>query len=239
MTDPTEDKEQELVEHLRELRNRLVVAIASTAIASLGIALLSGREIIPILIKFSLPPDVKVMALSPVEYVYTFFIISIVVGIYLSTPVIIYEIFKFAEPGLYPEERRLFLRIVPTSFILFTLGILFSFFVLIPPSSRFLIFYAGETAEPMLVLSRFVSFIGFMVLSIGLIFQIPLIIAFLVKARLVSVSWLKYRRRYIYAILLALGFFLSPDPTPITPVVVALTLVFIFELSLLFAERLL
>ncbi len=239
MKEPDKAEMQELVENLKELRNRLAVAIVAVVLASIIVAFVFGSRIIPVMIHYFLPRGTKVIALSPIEYIYSIFLISAVIGIYIATPVIIYEIFKFAEPGLYPDERKLFVRIVPSSFILLTLGLLFSFFVVIPPSTKFLVFYTQETAEPMLVLSRFVSAIGVMILSIGLIFQLPLVIAFLVKAKLVTVSWLKHRRRYMYAILLAIGFFFSPDPTPITPMIIALTLVFIFELSLIFAEHLL
>ncbi|GBE54144.1 MAG TPA: twin-arginine translocase subunit TatC [Euryarchaeota archaeon] len=239
MKEPDKAEMQELVENLKELRNRFAVAILAVGLASIIVVFVFGSRIIPFMIHYFLPKGTKVIALSPIEYIYSIFLISVVIGIYVATPVIIYEIFKFAEPGLYPNEKNLFVRIVPSSFILLTMGLLFSFFVVIPPSTKFLVFYTQETAEPMLVLSRFVSAIGVMILSIGMIFQLPLVIAFLVKAKLVTVSWLKHRRRYMYAILLAIGFFFSPDPTPITPMIIALTLVFIFELSLIFAEHLL
>ncbi len=233
------DEEQEITEHLIELRQRLIVVLVALGIFSVLFAATLSRDVINLLIRVLLPQNTKVIALSPLEYVYSYLLISVVLGIYLATPVAIYEIFKFAEPGLYPHERRLFLRVVPLSFLLFSIGAAVALIFVIPPSARFLVFYSEGLAEPMLVLRRFISFVSTVVVIFGLIFQIPLAVSFAVKAGLITTSWLRQKRRYIYALLLASGIIFSPDPTPVTPLVVALTLVFVFELSLLFAEKLL
>jgi sec-independent protein translocase protein TatC len=234
-----QDREMPLEEHLAELRKRLLISLAAVGVFSVVAALLFGRGIIRLLISHFLPAEVKVIALNPVEYAYTWFLISLFFGIYLALPIIIYEIFRFAEPGLYPNERRFLIRVVPTSFILFTLGVLFSSFLLTPLSAKFLVNYAEATAEPMLSLHRFVSFIGFMLISAGIIFQIPLVVAFLVKSELVSMEQLRDKRKYVYIAFLALSMTLAPDPTPVTPIVIAATLILIFELSLLFSKYLL
>ncbi|WP_457555125.1 twin-arginine translocase subunit TatC [Candidatus Pyrohabitans sp.] len=233
------DREMPLEEHLTELRQRLLISLAAVVILSLAIALLSGRRIITLLVSHFLPAGVKVIALNPMEYAYTWFLVVLFFGIYLALPVIIYEAFRFAEPGLYPNERRFILKVVPTSFILFTLGVLFSFFILTPFSAKFLVSYAEGSAEPMLSLHRFISFIAFMLISAGIIFQIPLVVAFLIKSELASTDTLRRWRRYVYLAFLALSITLAPDPTPVTPLVIAATLILIFELSLVFSKYLL
>ena len=234
-----EDREMPLQEHLAELRRRLLISLSVVGVLSIGAALIFGRGIVKLLISYFLPEGVKVIALNPVEYAYTWFMISLFIGIYLALPVIIYEIFRFAEPGLYPSERKFVLKVVPTSLILFTLGALFSFYVLTPFSARFLVSYAESAAEPMLSLSRFVSFLGFMFISTGIIFQIPLVVAFLVKSELVTMKQLKSTRKYAYIAFLALSMTLAPDPTPVTPLVIAVMLIIIYELSLMFSRHLL
>ncbi len=234
-----QDREMPLEEHLAELRQRLLISLAAVGVLSLAIALLFGRRIISLLISHFLPAEVKVIALNPVEYAYTWFLVVLFFGIYLALPVIIYEAFRFAEPGLYPNERRFIIKVVPSSFILFTLGVLFSFFLLTPLSAKFLVGYAEGSAEPMLSLHRFVSFIAFMLISAGIIFQIPLVVAFLVKSELASIEQLRRWRKYVYIAFLALSVTLAPDPTPVTPFAIAATLIFIFELSLIFSRYLL
>lgn len=233
------DEEVEITEHIIELRQRMIVVLVALAVSSVFFAMTVAKSSISLLIIHLLPPGTKVIAISPLEYVYSYILISVAIGVYLVTPLAIYEIFKFAEPGLYPHEKKLFLRVVPLSFLLFTLGAAFAMFVVIPPSAKFLVFYSEDLAEPMLVLRRFISFVSATVILFGLIFQIPLLTSLLVKAGLVSTSWLRHKRHYIYALLLAIALAFSPDPTPVTPLAVALTMIGVFELSLLFAERLL
>ncbi len=225
--------------HLAELRRRILVSLLAVGLLSVAIAVAFGSDIIRLLIRHFLPPSVKVIAQSPVEYAYTWFAVVLFFGVYLALPLVIYEAFKFVEPGLYPNERRVVLRVVPLSFALFTLGVAFAFLILIPVSVRFLISYSVESAEPMLSLHRFISFIGFMLIGTGIIFQLPLVVALIVRSGVVGVEQLKSKRRYIYAAFAAFSIAAVPDPSPVAPLAVGVTLVLVFELSLLLSECLL
>jgi sec-independent protein translocase protein TatC len=238
MNEIPEDKELSLEEHLTELRDRLLVIIAALLVAS-PLVFVFTPGIIQGFKASLLPEGVALIVLNPLEYMYMRFLLAIAGAALLCMPLIIYEVFKFMRPGLYPSERRFFLRVVPLSFALFIIGGLFSYYVLIPFSVGYLISYSEGVATPMLVLSRFISFLVFMLLSIGLIFQLPLVISFLVKGELVTVRELKNKRKYAYPILLVGAITLAPDPTPVTPLVIAFTLILVYELSLLFARFLL
>ncbi|MFH1774159.1 MAG: twin-arginine translocase subunit TatC [Methanobacteriota archaeon] len=233
-----EDKELALEEHLTELRNRLVVVLAAVAVFSCIIFIFTG-DIIQFIKKDMLPAGAKLIALNPLEYLYTRFMLSIVGAVIICVPLIVYEIFKFMKPGLYPSERTFFIKVVPASMLLFILGAAFSYIVLIPFSIKYLISYAEGVAVPMLVLSRFISFLSFMLLSLGLIFQLPLVTSFLVRAELIKKSDLKEKRKYVYAILFLIAFALAPDPTPVTPLVILVTLGIVYEISIIFAGYLL
>ncbi|MDP6612659.1 MAG: twin-arginine translocase subunit TatC [Candidatus Hydrothermarchaeota archaeon] len=233
-----EDRELSLEEHLTDLRDMLVMIIIVMIILSPIIFILTTGLIQGFRTNL-LPPDTALIVLNPLEYIYTRFLLAIVGAALVSMPLIIYEFFKFIRPGLYPSERHLFLRVVPLSLLFFILGGLFSYFVLIPFTVGSLISYAEGVATPMLVLSRFISFIAFMILSIGLIFQLPLVISFLVKGNLVTVRELKEKRKYAYPILLVGAIALAPDPTPVTPLVIAFILILVYEVSLVLARFLL
>jgi len=233
-----EDRELSLEEHLTDLRDMLAMIIIVMIILSPIIFILTTGLIQGFRTNL-LPPDTALIVLNPLEYIYTRFLLAIVGAALVSMPLIIYEFFKFIRPGLYPSERHFFLRVVPLSLLFFILGGLFSYFVLIPFTVGSLISYAEEVATPMLVLSRFISFIAFMVLSIGLIFQLPLVISFLVKGNLVTVRELKEKRKYAYPILLVGAIALAPDPTPVTPLVIAFILILVYEVSLVLARFLL
>lgn len=233
-----EDKELSLEEHLTELRDRIVVIIIAMVIVSPVIFLLTPGLVQGFRTSL-LPPDTALIVLNPVEYIYTRILIAVAGGALVCMPLIIYELFKFMRPGLYPSERRLFLRVVPLSILFFLLGGIFSYYALVPFTVGSLISYAGGVATPMLVLSRFVSFLIFMLLSIGLIFQLPLVISFLVKGELVTVRQLKEKRKYAYPLLLVGAMAVAPDPTPVTPLVIAFTLILVYEVSLVLARVLL
>lgn len=238
MTEIPEDKELPLEEHLAELRNRLLVIIGVIIVLS-PIIFIRTPDIIQGFKRTLLPPDVALIVLNPLEYMYVRLLISIAAAVAICLPVIIYEIFKFMRPGLYPRERSFFLRVIPLSILLFAVGGAFSYYVLTPFSVGFLIAHAEDVATPMIVLSRFISFLVFMLLSIGLIFQLPLVVSFLVKGRLVTVEDLKDKRKYAYPLLLVGAMTLAPDPTPVTPLVIAGTLIIVYEISLLMANHIL
>ena len=236
--EPPEDKELALKEHLIELRKRLIIVIISIAVL-VCITFPFSKQLLEYIVKDVVPQGTEIIVLGPMEYLYILVLISLTLSIILSFPVIIYETFMFMKPGLFPSERKFFLRVVPTSFILFIIGALFSYKLLLPLSLDFLLDYTIGKAEAMLVLSRFVKFLSFLLLSVGLIFQVPLIIALAVKADLIQKEDLKKKRKYIYGILLLIAFFIAPDPTPITPLLILLTLALVYEISIFFANYLL
>jgi len=234
-TAPLEDREAPIEEHLAEASRRIVIIIIGMFITTLLVFPFSG-DIIQFLKNYLLPPGTLVMVLNPMEFIYSRFQISLALGFAFLMPLILYEAFQFMRPGLMPSERRFFLRFFPLSFLFFALGAAFSYVVLTPISMKFLIGYAGETAEPMLVLGRFVSFVAFMLVLVGLIFQLPLIVSLLIKGGLIKREDLKRKRKLVYAGVLVLGIMFSPDPTPVTPFLISLTLVLVYEISIIYTK---
>lgn len=234
-----QDRDAPLEEHLRELRDRLVKVLIGVGALSLGVVFFAGRNIITFLKEAYVPPEVPLNALSPMEYVYSWMLVSVYVGLALGFPLIVYETFKFASPGLYPNERKLFLRVVPLSALLFFLGGLFSALVLIPLSMHFLIPQAEAIAEPFLNLFRVIKFVVFMLFAVGLLFEVPLLMGFMIKSEVVSKRELREKRKFIYPLFIGVGIFFTPDPTPVTPLLITLLLLLMFEVSLLASERLL
>jgi len=236
--EPPEDKELALEEHLIELRKRLLLIIISVFLSTLVFFTFS-RKILLLIQEEVIPTGTKVIVLNPMEYLYMLILLSIALAFVLNLPLIIYETFMFIKPGLFPSERMFFLRVVPTSLLLFFVGAIFSYKLLIPFSMKFLISYAEEKVEPMLVLSKFIRFLTFMLVSIGMIFQIPLVVSFLVKGDLIKKKDLKEKRKYVYGVLIFLALTVAPDPTPVTPLLILLSLGIVYEVSILLADKLL
>ncbi len=151
-------------------------------------------------------------------------------------PLLMYELLAFANPGLFPGERRFFLIVVPFSLILFIIGGLLAYFIVLPLLFKYLILFSGDVAVAQLSIRRTFSVVTTMLVGMGLVFQTPLLITLAVKMGLVKYKTLKENRLWIYLGLLAFATFISPDPTAISQLIVASMLVVLFEVSLLIAR---
>lgn len=229
------DEELSLEEHLSELRKRIIFILIAVGIVTIAIYPFSDALII-ILKNDLLHEDVRLIVLSPIDYIIARVKLSTMAALIFAIPLIIFEAFQFSRPGLFKSEERFILTVVPSSILLFAAGAALSYFVLTPLALGHLVSYMGDLVTPALVLSRFVSFITFMLMSFGLAFQIPLVVWLMLKSQLITVRDLKSKRKYVYAVLIVGGIFLSPEPTPLTPLFITSALVIIYEITVLLAN---
>ncbi len=229
-----EDVEMPLEEHLIELGRRLLFAAANVALLTF-IFFPFSDSMIDILREDLLPPGTPLIATSPLEYLYIRIQLSIVAATLVSLPLLIYELFGFMRPGLFPNERRFYLRMVPGSLVFLFLGGLFSYYVVTPFLAERALVFTSSIAEPFLTLKKFASFVSSMLLVFGLIFQMPIVLASLVMLDLVTMKQLKEKRKIAYLLLVAVGIFFSPDPNPITPLIIAAAMVVMYEVGIIFA----
>lgn len=234
MKDPKlpKDEELSLEDHLTELRKRLIIIFSALGIVTIIIYPFSDTMIL-ILKNDLLHEDVRLIVLSPIDYIVARIKLSAMVAFIFGIPLIIFETFQFARPGLFKSEERFLMTVVPSSILLFAAGAALSYFALTPIALGHLVSYMGDLVIPALILSRFVSFITFMLLGFGLAFQIPLVVWLMLKSKLITVDDLKSKRKYVYAALIVGGIFLSPEPTPLTPLFVTSALVIIYEITVL------
>ncbi len=223
-------------EHLKELAKRFLLVFAIVGVVTLLSYPFSDSVITRMRLDF-VPPEFNVIALHPVEVVFTRLKIALVISLLVGAPLIIYETFAFMQPGLYPSERRFYISVIPISFILFVLGGAFSYRFLIRPLSTALLGTASQTTTPLLVISRLIDFITFMLVTVGAIFEVPLIINLLIRMDLVDPVFLREKRRYIYAFMFFLVTLFNPDPTMATPFVITAGFIAIYELSLFLFAR--
>jgi len=231
------DRGMELEEHLVELGRRFLWVFAIVAVVTLAAYPISDNVITRMKADF-LPADTKVIALNPVEIVFTQIKIAITLALVVGAPLIVYETFAFMRPGLYPSERRFYVGVVPASLVLFMLGGAISYRFLIGPLSKALIGTSSQTTTPLLVLSRFVDFVSFLLVAVGTVFQVPLIIKLLIKMELVEPTFLREKRRIIYVVMFGIVTIINPDPTMATPLVITAGFILLYEVSLwLFARE--
>ena len=246
------DKELSLVQHLVEFRNRLMVASIAVVITTV-FAFLFSVDIIKLLLipvncsfihidvghfPFITPDYVCVdnrqhlVSLSPTENFTTFMRVSLFSGIALAMPVILYEIYAYIDPALYPNERR-FVRLSGLPILgLFVLGMAFCYFILLPNAIKFLISFGSDVLENQLRASDYISFVTTFILGVGVVFEVPVLIYTLVRVGVVQRSWLAKQRRYVFLLAFVLGAILTPTPDPFNQTLVAVPMYLLWELGL-------
>jgi len=227
------DKELSLVQHLGELRDRLMVA-SIAVIATTAISFLFATDIIKILL---VPAGVDhLIALSPTENFTTYMRVALFSGIALSMPVILFEIYAYIDPALHPNERRFALTAGPFVLLLFVAGMLFCYFDLLPSSLKFLVSFGNPVIENQLRASEYLSFVTTFILGMGVVFEVPVLIFALVRVHVLSRAWLARQRRYVIVLVLIVGAIITPTPDPFNQLLVAVPMYLLFEMGLFLAR---
>ena len=224
---PDVQTEQPLRDHLQEFRKRLIICLVVVAIAALAcynyvddiIALLSG-------------PAGQLYFMNPSEVFFTYMEIALYAGILFTLPVLLYEVWAFVAPALWPEERRAVLVILPTAVILFYVGLVFAYYLVIPAAVTFFMGFATQTLQPMFSLESYLSFILALTLPFGFIFELPLIVVFLAKIGLVTGDFLKGKRKILIVIAFIFAAVVSPTTDIFTQTMIAVPLIVLYEISL-------
>ncbi len=159
--------------------------------------------------------------------------VASLVGLVLALPVFVYETYLFMRPGLYPNERRYYLASVPTSLVLAGIGLVFAYFLVLPLIFTYFLGYSQPVAEVAFGLSDTFGLILLMLGMFAIIFQIPLFVMLAIMMGVTSRRWLESRRLYFWAAFAGIAFLFSPDPTGMAPFVVAMTMIVLFEGTLL------
>jgi len=224
------DNKLTLTEHLEELRARAIKSVIFIIAAS---CLLYGFVdiILPSLVK----PVGKLVFIAPQEAFIARIKISFFGGLFLSAPIILYQIWKFVSSGLKPNERKYTLIFGPLSLVFFFLGAFFGYLIIVPIGIRFLLGFATDLITPMISVSKYISFVGILTLSFGVIFEMPLISLFLTKIGLVTPKFLSSKRKHAVVLIFIIAAILTP-PDIITQCLMALPLLILYEISIIFSK---
>jgi sec-independent protein translocase protein TatC len=155
--------------------------------------------------------------------------VSTLAGFIIALPVFVYETYLFMRPGLYPRERKYYLAAVPTSLVLAGVGVAFAFFLVLPAIFTYFLYYSESAAVIAFGLSETFNLMVMMLGLFAFIFQIPLFVMLAIMMGLVTRRWLEARRLYFWGGFLTIAFFFSPDPTGMAPILVASTMIVLFE----------
>lgn len=213
-------------EHLEELRQRIIRSLVFVIIASILTYAFTDKILI-----FLSKPAGRLVFIAPAEAFITRIKLALFGGLYLSLPLILYEVWGFVSSGLERTERKYALLFSVFSFILFTAGTLLGYFVIVPMGLNFLLSFSSEYLQPMISVGRYTSFVMSLSFAFGLVFQLPLAILFLTKTGIVTPEFLSRNRKYtIVIIFIAAAVFTPPDV--ITQCLMAIPLLALYEISI-------
>jgi sec-independent protein translocase protein TatC len=218
--------------HLEELRDRLIKSMIAVGVCFF-VSFWFQRELFEIL-KHPLA-DTEFITTGVQEGFFTYLKVSLLAGIMLAAPVILYQFWMFVAPGLYTKERRLLLPVVILSSFFFVGGALFGYFVVFPVGFKFLLSVTPSTIIPRLSMKEYLSFSSKLLLAFGLVFELPLVLTFMSKLGIVSVDLLKKNRKYAILLFFVGSAILTP-PDVVTQVMMAVPLMGLYEISILGAK---
>lgn len=229
-----------LIEHLRELRTRLVrAAIALVIGTSVGYAVfpfLLDLLIAPYCEVFETSlPNCNLIALRPLEPFSVRIRVSLLVGLFVGGPVIFYQLWRFITPGLTKRERRFTLPFVVLSQVMLGFGIVAAYLI-IPQALNVLLALGGPRIEALLSASEYLSFFIRMCLAFGIVFELPLVLVALVLVGVLNVSNLRAARPYAVVAMVTLAALVTPTTDPVTLLVVAGPMILFYEVAILVAR---
>jgi sec-independent protein translocase protein TatC len=223
--------------HLEELRKRLIfcfIAVAVGFVLSYGFKEKLFQILTRPLISVMQTGDKLIFTGLP-EAFFTYLKVAFLSGIILAAPVIFYQFWMFVAPGLYNKEKRFMAPIVFLSTFFFVGGAFFGYFVVFPYGFKFFLGFASEIIRPLPSMREYLGFASKLLLAFGLVFELPLIITFLAKLGIVSVSFLKKNRKYALLLFFAGAAILTP-PDVVTQIMMALPLMLLYEISIIGAK---
>jgi sec-independent protein translocase protein TatC len=230
---PATDEEMPLAAHIEEMVRRLAVVLVLGGVVGLAVFPVAD-QLINFLWNSHIPgastiADRRPRLYGPLELLVTELKVAALAGFVVGLPVAVYETYLFMRPGLFPRERRYYLAAVPTSLVLALIGVAFAHFVVLPAIFAYFTAYTTGTAVVAFGLKETFSLILVLMGYMALVFQIPLFIMLAIMMNLTTRVWLEDRRLLFWGGFLGVAFLISPDPTGMAPIIVAATMITLFE----------
>jgi sec-independent protein translocase protein TatC len=225
--------------HLTELRRRLTYAAVSVLVTT-AVAFVFHEQVLILLMEpaqqFVNIPGGKPIYTELTEFISVAAKTSLLVGLFVSLPFVLYQIVMFVAPGLKPKERRYLYVLMPASLLAFVVGAAFGYRVLFPPMVNFLLNFGSDVATPLISIRSYVNLMLTLLFWMGVIFEIPVVTFFLAKIGLVSPEALGRNRRYALIAAFILGAVITPTFDPINQALVALPIIVLYEVSVWLAK---
>jgi len=228
-----QDKAMPILEHLQELRFRILIAFVIFILITF-ICFLYNQQITLFIQKPA--QGIKFLQLAPGEYLFASIKLSIYLGVIISSPFTIYQIILFILPALTYKEQKYLIPLLIISIILFYLGLFFSYKILTPAALNFFINYGSNIIEPIWSFDEYLNFISLLLLSTALAFQIPIIQIILGYLNILSSTQMLYYWKYMLFFSTIISAILTPSTDPITQIAMTCAILSLYLSSIIFLK---
>jgi len=222
------DDQLTLVEHLEELRTRLIIVLSALAVAMTGCYIENVR--IYHFLQRPLDGHVKLVTLAPTEAFFNAIMISVYGGLLITLPVISYQIYAFIIPAFAHETQRSIRPLLLMVPVLFLTGVAFGWYIVVPPAIHFLTNFNSEVINYIPRASDYIRFVMLTLLAMGLVFQLPVVMMMLGRVGIVTSSFMRRRWRESIVVLAALTALL-PGTDPVTMMAEFIPVLVLYGLS--------
>jgi sec-independent protein translocase protein TatC len=234
------DGRMTVVEHLAELRQRLIISLIAVALGGV-ICFVFAPQIINFLIQFykdsTADTPNKLIFTGPLDAFATRLKIATYGGIVLAMPVWLWELWRFITPGLNPTEKRYAIPFIFASIFLFACGAAVAFLTL-QPALNFLLKIGGSDLQPLLTADKYISLVALMVVAFGISFEFPVVLVFLLIARVITPAQLSHWRRWAIVLIVTFAAVITPSQDPYSLFAMAIPMYLFYEASILIGKLL-
>jgi len=229
-----DETEMSFLDHLEELRWHLIKSAIGLLVAVAVCGYFSDWIINELVLRPATrtSPPLELINTIPYGQITFYMLVVIVAGLIITVPWLLYQMWKFIQPGLLPKERKYISKIVTFSSLCFFAGVAFSYFVMLPYMLQFFTEFGTADIRNMISVTEYMSFVVQLVLISGLIFELPMVSYFLARFGILTPAFMRHYRRHAYVVILIAAAIITPTTDPITMSVFSVPIVALYELSI-------
>ena len=230
-----DEEKKDIMEHLDELRKRLLI-IMYFFLAALIVGFFLSQPLIYQMQNAPWTTNIQMHAFQVADPIKIYIMIIIIIAFVIILPVILYQLWAFIAPGLYSNEQKLTLSYIPIVMVLMLIGMAFSYFIVVPYIVQFTFDLSAEMGIATTIgINQYFGFLFRTVLPFGVIFQMPILVLFLTQLGMITPMFLKKNRKYAYFILFIIAAIIAP-PDFMTHIILTIPMILLYEVSIVISK---
>jgi sec-independent protein translocase protein TatC len=232
----SKEKEMGFLDHLEELRWRIIYSMIGIVVGAIGLWFFIDPLMEHVLLKPAVQYKLELQNLRPFGQVFLYMQVALFGGVIVSIPNTIYHIWKFIAPGLYPHERKYITLIVVFTSLCFLMGVAFAYLFILPAALNFFANFGTTDIQNIISIEYYFEFVLTLMIGAGAIFELPMLSFFLSRLGIVTPKLMRKYWRHAMVVSFVVAALISPGPDPFSMMLMAIPLVFLYEISILISK---